>query len=195
MNVLRETIRLQYGILLLHPIAGRLPKQLTAFRSRVFCVRGYEMPNVGEFVKARDIGLRGGGGHRRYTWSVCAKCGEARWTPVRKHGRTAALCSECNRRSVGTERCAIWKGGRVVDRYGYVYLWSCPSEYAPMMPSNGYIHEHRLVMAMHLGRCLARTEIVHHKNGIKDDNRIDNLELYPNNRMHMRKCHEKKTSA
>lgn len=64
-------------------------------------------------------------------------------------------------------------GGRK-DSRGYILLYM-PDH--PMAPKSGYLQQHRLVMANHLGRMLMSDEVVHHKNDVKDDNRLENLEL------------------
>lgn len=67
-----------------------------------------------------------------------------------------------------------WKGGTYITK-GYVL------EYAPDHPAaatyKGYVPQHRLVMEQALGRYLSSDELVHHRNEIKTDNRLENLEL------------------
>ncbi len=78
------------------------------------------------------------------------------------------------RTNVTGENHGKWKGGRYKSSSGYIWIL------VPGHPSGkdyGYVREHRLVMEKHLGRYLLSTEIVHHINEIKDDNRIENLML------------------
>lgn len=66
-----------------------------------------------------------------------------------------------------------WKGGRTVDKHGYILV------YAPDHPNaeRCYVPEHRLVMEKVLGRYLTKDEEAHHKNGVVDENTPDNLEV------------------
>jgi hypothetical protein len=61
---------------------------------------------------------------------------------------------------------------------GYVEVWvDEASPFFPMAGKDGYVYEHRLVVAQSLGRCLERREEVHHLDGDKGNNDISNLEM------------------
>jgi hypothetical protein len=79
-----------------------------------------------------------------------------------------------------------WKGGRYVDK-GYVYIY-IPDH--PHSNKGGYVYEHILVMEKHLGRFLVDEEEIHHINGDKTDNRIENLFLCKNHSEHLKQFHK-----
>lgn len=90
----------------------------------------------------------------------CTSCGEL---SNRKHKK----CINCHN-GAGPESPS-WKGGKTRHQKGYIRSW---------VPGKGYVFEHVTVMEDMIGRPLLEGENVHHKNGIKDDNRPKNLELW-----------------
>ena len=136
------------------------------------------MPTLGEIRYGSEIGKASG---NKYIWYACEKCKKVRWVHTIIDKPRYKICFQCQRSEVGitksNEQHSQWNGGVRRDK-GYIYIKLYLNDFFfPMTTSSGYVYEHRLVMARHLGRCLHRWEIVHHKNHIRDDNRIENLEI------------------
>jgi acetyltransferase-like isoleucine patch superfamily enzyme len=97
-----------------------------------------------------------------------------------KNKDDAKYCSygcykEVQKKMVG-EDAFNWKGGRRSDKDGYIFI-----------RHNGeYVREHRKIVADAIGRELTADEVVHHINGLKNDNRLDNLLLFPNESQHQK---------
>lgn len=92
------------------------------------------------------------------------------WTRMKEFGYKARIAAK---RDQYGENNDYWKGGRVFDSRGYV-LVKTPNH--PRAKRQGdYVFEHILKVEKAIGRHLYEGEIIHHINGIKDDNRLDNL--------------------
>lgn len=117
-----------------------------------------------------------------YYFVSCPDCGISYWVPPADIGKR--VCKKCGykkrSRIYYRENHPSWKGGRRLSYSGYIDLYIYPDNpFYPMARRDGYVREHRYIMAKHLGRCLSSWEIVHHINSKRDDNRLENLELFP----------------
>ncbi len=150
------------------------------------------MAQVGELQRGREIGKTPSS---LYIWAVCQDCGVGRWTRYNTTEHPASfppVCHICSGRRVQKlsppthgkgSNSPHWKGGRNKTRQGYIRIWIGKDDFfSSMATKNGFVLEHRLIRAKYLGRCLHRWEIVHHKNHIKSDNRIENLQLVTDDR-------------
>ncbi len=131
------------------------------------------MPEIGEIVKGIEAGYNKSG--NKFIWTMCPDCKKERWVMIWKGKPKNYRCKSCA--SIGKNN-NCWRGGKRHIR-GYVQIWlNSKDPFHKMTGGKGnYVYEHRLVMAKHLERCLKSWEIVHHKNNIKTDNRLDNLEI------------------
>lgn len=120
----------------------------------------------------------------------CLSCGKSRWLTTHriKTHNYQDKCITCsigdrnrNQRGILNPR---WRGGRF-KAGEYIAVTLQPEDFFYSMTSFGHVPEHRLIMAKHLNRCLLGWEVVHHKNGIKNDNRIENLQLLSSRTHHL----------
>lgn len=129
---------------------------------------------LGKLVVVREHGKN----HRgRFLWECLCDCGKTVFWESSNLARDPKSCGCAVRERLDKicgEKHPNWKGG-VHCKDGYRMLRK-PKH--PNAQKSGYVLEHIYVMSQHLGRALRSTEQVHHKNGIKDDNHLDNLELW-----------------
>jgi endogenous inhibitor of DNA gyrase (YacG/DUF329 family) len=112
-------------------------------------------------------------------WRKHAHKGRANWTKESEQKLVERMTGENN---------PAWKGGvtyfKKKGNYTGVKYVRCPEPFLPMARKDGYVMEHRLIVAQHLGRMLKRTEVVHHIDHDPTNNDPANLMLFPSNSAH-----------
>lgn len=118
-----------------------------------------------------------------HDWEQARKTGECQACGGIVHKRSA-YCFPCGRKAAGAklgrEKNPNWRGGITVDKAGYRYVRTAQ---IPGGPGTAYTAEHRLVYEENFGP-IPNGYIIHHKNGVKFDNRPENLEALSREQHH-----------
>jgi endogenous inhibitor of DNA gyrase (YacG/DUF329 family) len=113
----------------------------------------------------------------QYVFGKCLRCGKEKWM------FKSSFLMYCSRKCMGLdqrfEKSPNWKGGTYVHK-GYL-------RFSRNDLKRKLVHRH--IMEIHLGRNLEKNERIHHINGIKTDNRIENLVVCKNNAEHIKSFH------
>jgi hypothetical protein len=125
-----------------------------------------------------DVRFKPTGSNQKYCSPKCWPVRSNKAEPKRRvchccfndfyNSRPKMYCSDaCLKEAKSETRSPGWVNGKYIDGDGYVYI----------RPEGKLIREHRYVMGQALGRKLLSTETVHHINGNRSDNQLDNLQL------------------
>lgn len=160
-------------------------KRVNSRRERLHITQNYTMPDQlkpGDIVYGKYIPQYKNSDYTKFIWQACNECGRTRWVIVGK-GNQPISCT-CIRCATAPGKRRNGKSLMFKDKQGYINVWVERDDFFYPMTKNkewnrvgGYVKEHRLVMAKKIGRCLQSWEVVHHKNHIRDDNRLENLSL------------------
>lgn len=137
-----------------------------AICGKSFMAKRSDAKTCSDECRRLDLNRRGRESEQRHR-GRCISCGA-------EITRRSKRCVACNGPVGGdsrrAERSCNWKGGRALSK-GYVYLLVAPSE----RKGHRYRAEHIVVWERANGKTLPKGWAVHHLNGIKDDNRPENL--------------------
>lgn len=145
-------------------------RKASAFQEHAFCSRAcyLKSPHHSETVSRANTGRQRTEDGRAVL--RCFECGKdfKRYTTAARPVPIKRFCSKACQGQNSRIR-------QVTDQ-GYIKVFV--GKDVPGTQPSGHIMEHRLVMQEHLGRPLLPHENVHHINGVRDDNRLENLELW-----------------
>ncbi len=129
-------------------------------------------PNLGDTALASQVGMKGRAIH---IYAACPDCGDKRWV---RRVVSKELCPRCAVKGIHIgELHGRWKGG-IKKSKGYIWIPISKNDPMYVMVKKGNkVAEHRLVIARSINRPLKDDEVVHHINGVKNDNRLENLQL------------------